>query len=160
MEKLLLGPNEIPSVLYRVQHKWYYVPPCASVNKGIYALKIDAKEPSSLNKLVAEVNNHLSLCHPPIRSFPALWISPFISVFSRREDAEESLRSRRGKPGDGMWTVFELSGEDIAAKECKVIRLSDVKGSETRLASEFLIWRYIPQEAILRSYAWTNDPSK
>jgi hypothetical protein len=160
MEKFILPAQEIPAVLYRVQHRWYYVPPCGYVTRGVYALNIIEKEPSTLKNLVKEVNNHMWLTIPPRGYVGTIWPSPFVSVYSTWEDAENSLRVRGGKPGDGMWRVFEVSGKKVAATGCKVMRMKDIKGTDDVPESELLIWRFIPEEAFVRTYPWTGPPSK
>lgn len=154
MDLLILAPRAIPRTLFRVQHVDYYIPPSAPMDRGIYAPNPHPSTVSSMQELAEEVENHLGIVRmPDERPFQSQWLSPFLTVFSQREDAENFLKRRGEHPGDKEWVIFEVSGAEIGARGGEVLPLGEVTELNNS-AAHFLIWRTIPREALVASWEW------
>jgi hypothetical protein len=150
MEAFVLKLHEIPPTLYRAQCAAYYIPPCAAMEKGIHALNSKPEALLSRKQLIEAVDNHLRLAEPPKGPIQSQWPTPFLSVFSQRENAEEALNGCNKYSGCGNWRIIEVSSAVVSARGVKVLRLRDVKGSTAPFEeSQYLVWRFIPQEAFV-----------
>ena len=155
MQRYILTAKEVPSTLYRVQPVLYYVPPCASTKRGIYALNNNPKEPLGKTSLKEEVDNHLSIAKHWVPRKESQWPSPFLSVFATQEDAVAAAKGQREMLEEGQWLCFEISGAEIGARRAKVLRAKDVQGEINPFENQFLVWRFIPQEAIVTAQQLT-----
>lgn len=160
MQRYILAPEDVPLTLYRVQSILYYVPPCASTKKGIYALNSNPTEPLGTTSLKDDVDNHLSIAKHWVSREESQWPSPFLSVFATQRDALAAAKGQRGMLEEGQWLCIEISGAEIRARRVKVLRAKDVKGEIEPFENQLLIWRFIPQETIVTARMLTVHEGK
>jgi hypothetical protein len=157
MHTYILPAPMVPPTLYRVQHRYHPTPQSLTSPEGIYALNPTPSPPLTSEAFFDEVNNHVSIANAPRHGpLQSQWPSPFLSVFACREDAELYLRSLGDVPGEETWRLYEISGAEVAGRGGTVLRLRDLGdfASGKVLESEFLIWGFIPREAVAASWEW------
>ena len=151
MNRFLLDVEEIPRTLYRMERSERHVPK-GTTKKGVYALNSNPTEPVSFVGLVDEINNHMCIAQTILFVEDSQWPSPFLSVFSTREDAIDAVRNGEDKLEEGSWNLIKISGAALGARRTKILRARDVKRAILPFSdNEYLVWKMIPDETIINT---------
>lgn len=157
IEDYVLKPEDFPPRLYRVHNINYYQPLCASVEKlrGLFALKANPGKLKTVEEFYEEVDNHLSIAKPPMKGpIQSQWPSPFLSVFSKRADAERFLKTQGEKKGDTQWIIYVASGARLLKNCARIFKLPPGVQEEGVFKSQLLVWRTISETTLLYSLEW------
>lgn len=148
----------MPKVLYSVMNSvTSFIPKPGISGKGIYAPNPESPLTKSIVGLVEQVQNHLSATElPSIEAQYSQWPSPFLTLFSEKEDAENFLKSQGEKPGDREWLIYEVSGDELIAAKSKVLSMKTIRQLGT-YKNQYIIWESIPRRALIAMWEWRME---